>query len=110
MGPAMKSSWKAAVGFFILGIIVSGFVLYHHLWAEPQPAREKQAAKEAPADPPNEPSNFNKLLLKAAQSYKTYRRVEDKPNSAPTDCRAPRDPLFASKSSDQGTHGQKLYY
>lgn len=50
-------------------------------------------------------------ILAAAQEYRTYRRVHDWLNWAPTRCMAPpAAPPKLSASRDPETHGRKLYH
>src|SRR5204863_8187742 len=58
------------------------------------------------ATPPSDPR-----LLKVAQDYSTYGRVNDRLHWAPTKCRAPipMSPRY-SVSRDPETHGRKLYH
>jgi hypothetical protein len=50
-------------------------------------------------------------LLKIAETYESYGKVDDEIRWAPGLCRAPRPPtLRASASGDETTHGKKLYY
>src|SRR5262245_40982938 len=53
---------------------------------------------------------FHARLLKIAQTYKTYGRVDDQARWAPFRCDMPRPAgVRFSASRDAKTHGQKLY-
>ena len=65
---------------------------------------------EGAQDVENDP-RFHELLLSAAKAHETYGRVDDVLRFAPYMCMAPpAQPVRASASKDEGTHGQKLYY
>lgn len=50
-------------------------------------------------------------LLKIAETYESYGKVDDEIRWAPTLCRRPNPPVLrASASDDEKTHGKKLYY
>lgn len=57
------------------------------------------------------PADIEQRLLRIAQEYATWPRVSDRANWAPTDCiiRPPAG-VLASESSDDATHGHKLYH
>lgn len=56
-------------------------------------------------------TRFDAALLEIAAEYRRYRRVSDSTNWAPALCTIP-PPVGAqiSKSTDDATHGRKLYY
>lgn len=57
------------------------------------------------------PLEFEREMLAVAAAYKSWPRVSDQANFAPTDCMAPRSAgVQRSDSDDAGTHGRKLYY
>jgi hypothetical protein len=76
------------------------------------------AAVAPPADTAGPPKaeavvnakHFHERLLKIAEIYHVYGRVDDEARWSPTFCRMPQ-PAQAhySNSSDEATHGQKLY-
>ena len=57
---------------------------------------------------------FHSRLLEIAQGYLKFALVEDRPQLAPTLCRAPTRSQLPmprrSESDEQATHGQKLYF
>jgi len=58
-----------------------------------------------------EPKTAESELLKIAQTYESYGKVDDEIRWAPWLCRAPNPPVLrASASGDEKTHGKKLYY
>jgi len=72
------------------------------------PVKESHPAKHDEATKPDE---LEAKLLAIAAEYKTYDRVSDRSEWAPTDCRVP--PPTGSQlsgSRDEDTHGRKLYY
>lgn len=83
----------------------------------PQP--ESQRAETDPIAPPEavepiEPNDprFHDTLLRAAASYREWGRVDERPDLAPWDCRAPTwFPSHVRRSeADDAKHGHKLYY
>jgi hypothetical protein len=63
-----------------------------------------------PADAPVNAKQFHGRLLKIAEIYPVYGRVDDEARWAPTFCRAPFPPQARySRSTDDETHGKKLY-
>ncbi len=83
------------------------------------PAVRTEVANEAiePSEPaePIDPQ-FTGTLLSAAQNYRKWGRVDERPNLAPVLCRAPMglDHGFPSHArlsqADDAEHGKKLYY
>jgi hypothetical protein len=65
---------------------------------------------EKAAAPVVNDEQFHARLLKIAEIYPVYSRVDDEIRWAPLDCRLPppAQPSF-SRSSDEETHGRKLY-
>jgi hypothetical protein len=60
--------------------------------------------------PPHQPT-FEDRVLDAAAHYKEWHRVSDQANWAPSKCRAPYpEGAQVSQSTDDATHGQKLYF
>lgn len=61
-------------------------------------------------DPPVNDEQFHGRLLKIAENYPAYGRVDDEARWAPALCRAPFPPQTRySRSTDDKTHGRKLY-
>lgn len=106
---------------FALSIL--GFALLGCAPASPPPPESKQPESppvvvETHADVP-EPAidpRFEATLLAAAHDYRSWGRVDERPNLAPVLCRAPMGldygfPSHARLShADDAEHGQKLYY
>jgi hypothetical protein len=86
----MNSSRLALIAL-VVGLILAG--------------RFVRADRNRPAEQP-----FQTQLLKVAAEYKTWGRVDDEMRWAPYFCRMPNPGLpHISASTDQQTHGQKLY-
>jgi hypothetical protein len=76
--------------------------------AAPAPANDAPSVQQ-PAAAPLLP--FERELLAAARDYRSWKRVSDKANWAPTLCRiAPLAGAQHSRSDDGDTHGRKLYF
>ena len=61
--------------------------------------------------PRRESVDFAADVLAAARAYSTWKRVSDRANWAPTDCRInPPTGVQVSASADDDTHGRKLYF
>ncbi|MFV8755912.1 hypothetical protein ACNOYE_35625 [Nannocystaceae bacterium ST9] len=86
--------------------------------SESPPADPPPVHVEAEADPGEAPidARFTAGLLSAAQRYRGWGRVDERPNLAPMLCRAPMGldygfPSHARLSqADDAEHGRKLYY
>jgi hypothetical protein len=62
------------------------------------------------AEPAGKAERFHKELLEVAGNYRTYGRVDDEYRWAPWLCRTPLPgKAHFSRSTDEATHGQKLY-
>lgn len=62
------------------------------------------------AGTPPDPPNFERELKEAVSKYLTWPRADDRSRWAPEDCRLPTPPRArASASTDEATHGRKLY-
>lgn len=77
----------------------------------------RTGVEEAPAEPvegvaePTAAMPFEAELLTAAREFRTWDRVSDRANWAPTDCWVPPPSgVLASDSKDALTHGRKLYF
>jgi hypothetical protein len=81
-----------------------------------QDAQRTPAGEPTPASTPDDGTGqshlFENRLLEVAGSYESYGRLDTAARWAPFDCRAPlpATPIVSfSRSTDAGTHGQKLY-
>jgi hypothetical protein len=100
-GKVMTKVWFAVVVLGFLGLLGAlGLV---------SRTQAQQPAAQATASVVND-KQFHDRLLKIAEIYTAYGRVDDELRWAPYFCRAPQ-PAQArfSRSSDETTHGQKLY-
>lgn len=70
---------------------------------------EKGPLATIAADSPLD-ARFEEKLLEIGKQYRTFAQIGDLPQWAPTMCIAPRPKLVLSASSDDDTHGHKLYY
>lgn len=90
-----------------VGIFLFGGLFFVLGCSNNPPAAGANGDKEAkkPAE------DFEKTLKEIAQQYKSWTRVSDQANWAPTDCmeQAPAG-VQVSASKDTGTHGRKLYF
>jgi hypothetical protein len=93
-----------AIRFTSLGVLAAlGFLI--------AAASLHSEQKDAPeATPDVNDKQFHEKLLEVARSYKAFGRVDDEARWAPGLCRAPMEARARlSRSSDEATHGQKLY-
>ncbi len=90
-----RSLQSAGAAFLVL-------LLFGHPPTAPSVPRGRDASDEG--------KQFNDRLLKIAQTYQTYGRVDDQGRWAPWMCAAPQPATVRfSASRDAKTHGQKLY-
>jgi hypothetical protein len=76
----------------------------------PSPAAPAAVAPVAPPTPPA-PPGAEEAIKRFAQSYRTWPRISDFANFAPTDCMArPPSGVLMSESRDEKSHGRKLYF
>ena len=102
------SRWLAVA--CLIGPITIGAMLR----AAPNDAKTEKKPARALDEPVSKEENnkaFHAELLKIAAKYKTYGRVDDETRWAPWLCRMPMPSVARfSKSDEEETHGQKLYY
>lgn len=76
-----------------------------------EPAMTATSAPSAAKAPLSLRQDWQAIVKDAAAKYKSWARVSDRANWAPTDCRIPPAAgVSLSDSSDADTHGGKLYF
>lgn len=94
----MSRSWLAFAAF--VGTLIAGCS---------EPSRSAMAPQIGA--PPSLRKDWEAVVRRAATEYKSWYRVSDYANWAPTECRIPpRAGALHSSSDDAETHGGKLYF
>lgn len=104
----------------IAAIAVAAALVTHAGTPDAEPAPKEAAPAEAEKKPtraqltgadPTSRDEMDPILLEIAREYKSYVRVSDQANWAPTLCMIPAPAgVLGSVSKDASTHGKKLYF